>query len=92
MFFCLKNKTNINHLHRRLTIWHRQLIITSFLFATTISVTAEDFIYDGIAYRILPDEPATVEVTRNEGITYSGSIATLVLRSMSDICRIGRGH
>ena len=66
--------------------------ITSFLFATTISVTAEDFIYDGIAYRILPDEPATVEVTRNEGITYSGSIATLVLRSMSDICRIGRGH
>ena len=49
--------------------------ITSFLFATTISVTAEDFIYDGIAYRILPDEPATVEVTRSEGITYSGSIA-----------------
>ena len=75
MFFCLKNKTNINHLHRRLTIWHRQLLMTFFLFAITISVTAEDFTYDGIAYRILPGEPATVEVTRSEGITYSGSIA-----------------
>ena len=67
--------TNISNLHRRLSIWHRLLVMAFFLFATTISASAEDFIYDGIAYRILPNEPATVEVTRSEDITYSGSVA-----------------
>ena len=67
--------TNINNFHQRLSTWHRLWIISFFLLATPISVIAEDFIYDGIAYQILPNKPATVEVTRSEEIIYSGSIA-----------------
>ena len=48
--------------------------MTFFLLVSSVSVTAEDFIHNGIAYQILPDEPATVEVTRSDEISYSGSI------------------
>ena len=65
--------TMIDNLHRRLFSW--PCIMTFFLLVTPVSVTAEDFIHNGIAYQILPDEPATVEVTRSDEFSYSGSIA-----------------
>ena len=66
--------TMINRIHQRQSTCHWQLIMTIILLATSLNVAAEDFIYDGIAYQILPNESSSVEVTRSEDITYSGTI------------------
>lgn len=66
--------TNINTLFRNHSLLHWQLTITVILLAISHSVAAEDFVYDGIAYHILPDEPLSVEVTSSESIIYSGAI------------------
>lgn len=66
--------TITNKIHPRQSTWHWQLIMIFILLTTSLSVAAEDFIYNGIAYHILPNESSSVEVTRSEDITYSGSI------------------
>ena len=66
--------TMINRIQQWLSTCHWQLIMTIILLATSLNVAAEDFIYDGIAYQILPNESSSVEVTRSEDITYSGTI------------------